>query len=354
MSPRRVIIVEDSSTMRILLESIIESDSRLELVASYSTAERAIANIEKDLPDVISMDIMLPGIDGHEATRELIQKRPTPIVIISSTIADEMNGTMSALKHGALSALAKPSGPSSGAFTRDSRLICDTLFNMSQVKVIRQFARRTSSAKRPAASSQQPISGTPSIFNQPLKKRPKVIVIGSSTGGPATLEKFFNALNPQAHPPILLVQHISPGFTQGLAEWLESTTPHTFKVAEHAEALRAGMVYIAPDDHLILEQGRILLSKEPTNIVHKPSVDVLFNSVAETYQQDAVGMIFTGMGRDGADGLLKLKENGAWTVAQDELSCVVYGMPRAAVEIGAACAQMNVIDIAEQINQAVL
>lgn len=337
--------------MLVLIEAIISQDPRLEVVAKYCNAEDAIANVEKVRPDVISMDILLPGMNGLEATSEILYLCPTPIVIISSSANTNAVGTsMEALKRGALSVLGKPGMPGTVEFDREAKRMTNQLYHMSQVKVMRQFAhRRQSRFTAPA-----PAAGAASR-ERPRMPRPtlhcSILAIGASTGGPPALERFFNALRADSTLAILLVQHISPGFTEGLVEWLNSVAPFRFVLAENEMAPEKGHVYVAPDQHhLTIESGCIRLVKRRVTEKHCPSVDVLFSSVAKHYGSRAAGLLLTGMGADGAQGLLEMRMRGAWTATQSEESCVVYGMPRAAVAKDASCAELNPVEMADILN----
>ncbi len=352
----RVIIVEDSSSCRLLLEAIVESDDRLELVASYESAEDAIAKLEEDQPDVISLDIELPGINGLEATRLILQSHPIPIVIVSSTVSrDQVKTSMKAMEAGALAVLAKPSDPDSKQFDRDSRHMCSTLMGMSQVKVIKQHAHRQpgGATKTPRASSLAK-AHSPQVLSSSSGMLPStVIAVGASTGGPPALELLIKNLPSGNLPPILIVQHISPGFVEGLASWLADRSGHDVQLAQEGELLRSGMVRMAPDGlHMRLgRSGRVQLTPEPRELLHCPSVDVLFESVARALGSASQGVLLTGMGSDGAEGLLKIREQGGWSAVQDEKSSVVYGMPRVALERNAVLFQGSPTEIALQIQR---
>jgi two-component system chemotaxis response regulator CheB len=329
----RVLIVEDSATMRLLLEEIVRQDQRLQLFGSCDSAEKAIELLGHSQPDVISMDILLPGMDGLQAIQQILQETPIPIVVISSTTSSaESRHAMEALHAGALAVLPKPEGPDAPGFPRQTKRIADNLFSMSQVRVM----RRMKTPKRqilPGSSNQQ---GRPPIANPQHPDRVRAIGIAASTGGPPALVDLLAPLPPSFPIPILLVQHIAPGFAESFASWLESCISLRVHCAKDHEQLLPGHVHLAPDAlHLAVHGDRVRLLDLPPVGVHKPSADVLFDSMAGQFGCAAAGIILTGMGRDGARGLLALKNTGAWTAGQEEVSCAVFGMPMAAQELGA-------------------
>lgn len=336
--------------MRLLIAEIINQDERLEVVAQYASAEEAIANVSKVRPDVISMDIMLPGMDGLEATTEILCECPTPIVVISSSAnTDEVGTSMAALKRGALSVLGKPGMPGTPNFKCEARRMVNQLYRMSQVKVLRQFARRQKERHTISIPAKEPQSILPHVLKPEVDC--DLVAIGASTGGPPALETLFNALHPNFALPILLVQHITPGFTEGLIEWLNAVTCFRFQLGSEGERPMGGCIYVAPDHHhMTIVGGAIRLLKREELCKHCPSVDALFSSVAREYRKRSVGLLLTGMGSDGAQGLLEMRQAGAWTATQSEESCVVYGMPRAAVQRGASSEQLTPVEMAEILN----
>ena len=321
----RVMLVEDSATVRALLCHIIDRDPRLQLAAVCVSAEEALDTIGQVAPDVISMDIRLPGMDGLEATRRIMTERPTPIVVIADSVHDATLGiAMNALKAGALTVVEKPTGPAAATYDSIAGTIATQLFIMSQVPVIR---RRDSGRPTPWRTP----SGAPAT-----QVKANIVGIGASTGGPPALAAVLGALPAGFPAPILVVQHMGAPFMEGFASWLSGQTDLRVKLAENREIPKPGTVYVAPGDrHLELTAGNFLkLTNDPPLASQRPAANVLFRSLARVAGPKAVGVLLTGMGEDGARGLLEMKEAGAFTVAEDESTPVVYGMPAAAVRLG--------------------
>lgn len=319
--PIKVMIVEDSRTVREHLEHIISSDPRLEVIASASSGEEALRKLETLTPDVISMDIRLPGMNGFETTRRIMTIKPTPIVVVSASIeSEDLKVSMNALRAGALAVVEKPVGQSHADYQASAEGIRTKLVIMSEVRVIRQRFR-------PAV---EPGGGPPS---RPLE----LIAMVASTGGPNALTRILNQFSRDFPLPILIVQHIAASFMEGFAVWLGEVCPLPVSIAKEGEIPLAGHIYLAPAQaHLIVDRGRMQHDDSPPLCMQKPSGSLLFDSLARTYGPRALGVLLTGMGEDGASGLTAMHRAGAYTIAEDESTAVVYGMPAAAVRMGGA------------------
>lgn len=329
----RVLVVEDSRVIAEFLTHVLQSDPQLQVVETASNGEEAVLAVQRVKPDVITMDIHMPGLNGFDATRKIMETRPTPIVIVSGSFtSDEMAMNFHAVEAGALALVARPVGPGHPDFERSTRELIDTVKLMSEVKVVRRWPRtrplQNGLSSPPAAEFKRAAPGA----------APEVVAIGASTGGPMVLQTLLSGL-PKPFPiPLLIVQHMSHGFAPGFVEWLGRASGFPVSLARHGEYLQAGRAYVAPDDvHLGLQPGRCaLLSKAPAEHGMRPAVSFLFRAVAATFGARAVGILLTGMGRDGADALLDMKSAGALTIAQDFDSSVVHGMPGEAIRTGAA------------------
>jgi two-component system chemotaxis response regulator CheB len=289
--------------------------------------------VQRRRPDVITMDIHMPKMNGLEATRRIMETNPIPIVIVSgSQDMGEMGTTFDAMTAGALAVLPRPVGIGHPDYQAMAQHMVQTVKLMSEVKMVRRWARM----RNPASPSSSPRPAAAALA--PERAGFSVLGIGASTGGPSAIEIILAAL-PKSFPvPILIVQHISTGFVGGLAQWLSKSSGIPVHVATHGELPLGGHVYIAPDEfHMKVErEGRIILTKDPPEHGLRPSVSCLFRSICDIHGRDAIAVLLTGMGRDGAEELRQLKEKGAITVAQDKDTSVVHGMPGEAVRLDAA------------------
>jgi two-component system, chemotaxis family, protein-glutamate methylesterase/glutaminase len=335
----RVLIVEDSKVIRELLEHIISHDPRLEIAAAVGSAEEALRILERVAPDVISMDIRLPGMNGLEATRRIMAEKPTPIVVVSNSVEQQdLQITMNALQAGALTVLEKPAGTTSGEYSVLAERLCTQLAIMSAVKVIR---RRTAYA----------------IPAQPLERRGvarpgayRMMGIVCSTGGPSALAQLLGGLGTGFPLPIALVQHITSSFLAGFASWLKSVCAFSIDIVQDRVIPVPGHVYLAvPDHHLRVKARALQVDGGHPVCGQRPSGTVLFESMADDLGRAALGVLLTGMGDDGASGLLHLRNQGGHTIAEDESTAVVYGMPAEAVRLGAVCECLPLPQIAPRI-----
>ncbi len=314
--PTRVLVADDSDLFREVLSRVITADPAFEVVASAADGNEAARMAQALKPDVITMDINMPDADGFSGIARIMAETPTPILVLTATPEETVG--FRALSLGALDILEKPRAEVDlddyGATLR-SRLRL-----LAGVRVIRHL--RGLRTQRPAPA--RPIA------------RSDVVVVGASLGGPRALAALLRALPAGFGAPMLVVQHIADGFSEGLASWLDQESGLSVRTARGGEELQPGLVLLAPTGrHLVVDQGRARLSDAPPVDSFKPSVTPLFLSAAEAYGPRACGVILTGMGRDGAEGLKAIKQAGGSTIAQDEASSAVFGMPRAAIETGA-------------------
>lgn len=339
----RVLIVEDSLVVRELLSHIIGSDDRFDVVAAVESAEEGLELLNVMRPDVISLDIRLPGMNGLDATLQIMTKRPTPIVVVAANVDDdELNIAMNALRAGALAVVEKPVGVTNTAFESMARHLCTQLAIMSQVKVVRQGIDRglNFGAKAPAVVPRRSGQGY------------AMVGIVSSTGGPQALVQMLGGLGAGFALPILLVQHITASFLDGFVSWLSGVTPFNVRIAQDGDAPEAGTVLVPPADrHMALKDGRVTLLDTPPLCSQKPSGSVLLSSLARDQGRRAIGVVLTGMGADGAEGMAEMHRAGAYTIAEDESTCVVYGMPAAAAKLGAVKEMLPLPGIAPRLVQ---
>lgn len=339
----RVLICDDSAVMRGLLTQIIDSDPRLEVVGVAADPLVARDLIKSLDPDVLTLDVEMPRMGGIEFLERLMRLRPMPVVMISSFTERGSEATLRALELGAVDFLAKPG--SSLQIGEQAREIRE--------KIIAAFDARKRFALHMPARPKASIGGVTGSALPERVLREKVVLIGASTGGTEAIKEVLSRL-PEACPPLMLVQHMPEMFTASFARRMDSLCALRVKEAEHGERLMAGTAYIAPG-HSHLKLGRLgtvmqcELSATPPVNRHRPSVDVLFASAAPLLGANALGVLLTGMGKDGAQGLLSLRKRGAWTLAQDQESSVVWGMPREAAAIGAACEIASLGDISARI-----
>ncbi len=334
----RVLVVNDSATMRLALRLAFHRDTDVEVVAEVPDGERAIAAVEEHQPDVVLMDVVMPGMDGYEATRRIMQKRPTPILMISSVVNPrDVHVALEALRAGALAVAESLPSPNDPQYESKRRFLVGSVTTLARANPARRVAATPSSHRAPQPAA--PFAELPNALATSAKgaSAPRVaqaVGIVASTGGPTALMDVLRGLRPGEAPPLLVVQHIARGFGAGLARWLGDVTGHKVKVAENGEALVRGRVYIAPDDaHLGLSPGgAIALSDDPPIGYFRPSGTHLLRSMATVLGSRAAAVVLTGMGRDGAEGAQVVRAAGGAVAVQDEASSVVYGMPRVTLE----------------------
>jgi len=325
----RVLVVEDSATSRELLVDVLRSDPEIEVVGTAVNGQEGVALTQKLRPDVVTMDVNMPVLDGYAATKEIMITAPTPIIIVTaSTTASDVNSAMNALRTGAVAIMPKPHHHTAAGFDEASRKLVSTIKAMASVKVVRHHRQL------PPAMPRRPLGGAARLAAPTATT--KVVAIATSTGGPAALQCLLGSLPGDFAVPILVVQHIARGFTRGLADWLNTVCDLRVKLADAGEPLAPHTVYVAPDDrHLgVAAPGVVSLSGSPPVGGFRPAGTYLFESVARVYGAGVTAIIMTGMGEDGLVGLRAVRKAGGRIFSQDEKSCVVFGMPGVAVAEG--------------------
>jgi two-component system chemotaxis response regulator CheB len=343
----RVLIVDDSALMRGLLSQLISMAPDIEVVGAAPDAQTAREMIKALNPDVMTLDVQMPKMGGLEFLERLMRLRPMPVVMVSSFTESGSDTTLKALELGAIDFIGKPRADSGRSMENYAE---DLVEKIRAAK----GARLRGSMSSPAAASPSP---SPSPTRPGLAASGKIVFVGASTGGTEAIKEFLLGI-PADCPPILIVQHMPESFTASFARRLDSLCAPRVMEAQGNERIEPGNVYIAPGhSHLLIRRGNSgflteLAATPPVNR-HRPSVDVLFDSAAALVGRKAIGVILTGMGKDGAQGLLRLRQAGARTFGQDEPSCVVYGMPREAFLIGAVDEQCSLGDMARRVIGAI-
>ena len=360
----KVLIVEDSPTSQALLNKIFESSGSIEVVGIASDGYQAISMAKRLTPDVITMDIHMPNLDGLETTKQIMLKSPVPILIVTKTVDKNMQIVFKMLNAGAMDVT---STPALAELDKNSRMSASVLLStgaelLHKIRIISQLKRVMSEKKARLSETDEFIDlyKNKSKKNAPLitltnEDRSEgagfIIAIGASTGGPRLIAKILSDIPKDFPAGILIVQHMEEGFTKGFAEWLDSISPLNVREATQRDTVRPGEALVAPGNRHIfaLPRGRIELKASERVSGHRPSADVLFSSVAENYGSNSIGIILSGMGEDGAAGLKKMRESNAKTIAQNEKTCVVFGMPKAAIDINAAQKILPIENIAREV-----
>ncbi|MBI5943496.1 MAG: chemotaxis response regulator protein-glutamate methylesterase [Chloroflexi bacterium] len=345
-NPVRVMVVDDSAFMRFAITQQLNEDFELQVVGTACNGKEALQLIPKFQPDVITLDVEMPHMDGLTTLREIMAKFPRPVIMFSSLTKEGAAETIQALMLGAVDFISKP----------DNRLDIRTEMEEIAIKIKQAakakvktppFQRRAPVVSQPAEKPDKPV--------RPYRKNTPVILIGSSTGGPGALNEIIPALPADLVSPVLIVQHMPSGFTRSLAERLNNISPLKVKEAEPGDQLLVGQVLLAPGGfHTILDENeRILLNQKPTVHGVRPSVDVTLNSLIQRFGKNVIAVILTGMGSDGTLGASILHTAGGHVIAEHENTCVVWGMPRSVVEAGAASVVLPRPQIAKAIEAAI-
>ncbi|SET11664.1 protein-glutamate methylesterase/protein-glutamine glutaminase [Thorsellia anophelis] len=338
MSKIRVLCVDDSALMRQILTEMINSQPDMEVIATAPDPLVARDLIKQLDPDVLTLDVEMPKMDGLDFLARIMRLRPMPVVMVSTLTQKGSDITLKALELGAIDFVTKPQIGIRDKMLSYTELLADKIRIAAKAKISKTKVQQT----------------TPSVLKfQSTGSVNTVIAIGASTGGTEAIREVLERM-PNSVPPIVITQHMPAGFTYSFAERLNKICTIQVKEAEHGDMLQKGLALIAPGDkHLEIKRVgagfQAVLNDGPNVNRHKPSVDVLFNSVAQQVGKNAVGALLTGMGADGAKGLLEMKNKGAWTIAQNEASCVVFGMPREAIVLDAASEVLDIKDITKHI-----
>jgi len=343
----KVLVVDDSAFMRVVISDMLNASPGIEVAG---VARNGIEGVEKAKtlsPDVITMDVEMPKMNGIEAVRQIMAEKPMPIVMLSGITKKNADVTLEALANGAFDFVTKPSGTLSldiekvkeeiiakikSAYASAGKICTGTGPGMKRLRGARKYAH---------------IRALPAEAGR-ISKR--VVVIGSSTGGPKALDEIFSALPDGIPAGMLVVQHMPPYFTKSLAERLDKHSPVHVREGKEADMITNGSALVAPGDyHMAVNNGKIHMNKEPPVNAIRPSVDVTMLSIAKTYGSNTVGVILTGMGRDGADGMKAIKEGGGKTIACDEETSVIFGMPKEAIKLGCIDNIVPLHEIADEI-----
>jgi len=348
----KILLVEDSPVALVVLKKILDSCPELQVVGTARTGKEALPMIPQLEPDIICTDLHMPQMNGLELTQEVMARYPRPIIVISASVKDDdPHNVFELLQAGALDVLPKPRG----AMLEDYEAIKDQLINkikvLAGVKVFKKTRKNETvipqlEVKTPWVQPKNILNDKPIFWNQL-----KVIVIGASTGGPQALQEILSKFPAKFPVPIICVQHISEGFLLSFLDWLKTIVNLPIEIAPLGLIPQPGKIYFPPEQkHLELDNhGRFFHSNAPAVSGHRPSVNVTFASAAKFYGSSTLGILLTGMGRDGAEGMLRIFEVGGFTIAQDELTSVVFGMPQEAIKMGAVHQILSLHDIAPYI-----
>lgn len=363
----RVVICDDARSDREVLSRMIQTADDIAVVGTAESGDEVLNLLSTLEPDVLTMDINLPGRSGLEVIDEVMAVHPLPVLVISDQ-ADRSEIAMEALAGGAVEVHLKPTLNREEDFDRAAVELTALLRVVARAKVIRHLRGHTAPeseeianvsagdrASIPPAAGERasipPSAGDRASIPPVRSRAAEIVVVAASTGGPQALREIMSKLGPDISVPIIVVQHIASGFTEGLADWLSGAVQLSVKLADDGEELTGGVIYVAPEErHMKVRSGRAALEGSDPVGGHCPSADVLFESVAEAYGERALAVILTGMGRDGAAGLKAIRDAGGTTLVQDEASCAVFGMPKAALDLGAADTVVPLGDIATEIS----
>lgn len=353
----RVVVVDDSVLQRRFARAAIEADPGLDIVGEARNGRDAVSMVEQLQPHVVLMDLQLPVMNGIEAIEHIMATRPTPILVYSSFVdGDDKDNAAIALAAGAVDVMGKPGPHDAGRLDEFAETLRRRLRVAGRAKVITHPRGRLGGSNATLSINGLGVSRDPVVTRRAPSPEAvqcaatspiRLIAIGASTGGPQALSAVLNELSPDMEAAVVVVQHMADGFIEGLAAWLDATCPLPVTVGESGRRLQPGTVTIAPSGLNLIVHGRLRVTTEepPPSQHHVPGIDATLGSVAAAVGAGAVGVLLTGMGRDGAAGLKKMRDSGGLTLAQDEETCAVYGMPAAAMAIDAADVQLPLSDI---------
>lgn len=322
----RILIADDSELVRVVLRDLVMQDPEISVVAEVSDGRSAVEETAKHRPDLVIMDVMMPVMDGIEAVAEIMAVTPTPILMLSAkTDPQDSRSAFAAIRLGALDVMEKPSGVITEAFSQIAAQLIAKIKSLSRIRVIHHYR------------SQKPVEKKPIDVELPDETR-NFLAIGASTGGPKAVLQLLQGLPKDLDAAVMIVQHIADGFAPGFADWLNRESGLPVRIAKSGDELLPGRVLVAPNQkHMKVHSERIRLEDSVPLHNCRPAVDALFLSLAEQgLAAKSVAVLLTGMGQDGAKGLGAMRKHGAYTIAQDEESCSVFGMPKAAIALGAA------------------
>jgi two-component system chemotaxis response regulator CheB len=344
MRKLRVLVVDDSMFMRRMITDLLQQDAELEVVGAAKNGQEGLEMARQLKPDVITLDVEMPVMDGVTMLQRLMQEQPTPVLMLSSLTKEGAEVTLRCLELGAVDFVTKPSGSISMDIYKISSQIIEKVKAVARARVV------VVPSARPAT-----VPPTPAVLAGRSTPNAPLVVIGASTGGPRALNTVLSGLPSGLNAKLLLIQHMPEGFTRSLAERLDRNSAFSVREAQGGETLEVGVAYLAQGGkHLKLERGgKIVLTEDPPVHGVRPAVDVALLSIAQNYQGAVVVAILTGMGSDGAAGVRALAAKGAYTIAEDESTCVVFGMPRAAIQTGAVKRVAPLHHIAEAITEGV-
>lgn len=344
----KVLIVDDSAFMRNTLSSMISSDPELEVIGIAKDGVEAVDKVEKLKPDIVTMDVEMPRMDGIEALKHIMDTNPVPVLMVSSLTTDGAHATLEALEIGAVDFIPKNLQDLSINIVKIKEILIDKIKKIGRKGLVRRVIRHTAEPLR-----------MPKITGYSSHKKISIVAIGSSTGGPKALQSIITKLPIDFPLPIVIAQHMPPSFTGPFAERLNQISNIEVKEAESGEPIKNGVVYIAPGSgHMSLQRKKItetsiFVTEDRGEYIYRPSVDVLMLSAVESFSGRVLGVILTGLGNDGEKGMREIKNKGGRTIAESEESCVVFGMPKAVIQAGAADKIVPVEEVAGEIINAV-